>query len=152
MFIFFLKWRFLFYDLNNLKNYTPIVYLFFFKSFLTNMMFILDFLIIIYRKIVTNKEWCGSMEYNVNCQQTWAIEIFFSHTLLHYCPKRNSYSYDSYCIRNMLAVLDHNHHKDREAATTMDGIVSAQCQVSRRTKQWVAYERKKQKNFPYIAG
>lgn len=152
MFIFFLKWRFLFYDLNNLKNYTPIVYLFFFKSFLTNMMFILDFLIIIYRKIVTNKEWCGSMEYYVNCQQTWAIENFFSHTLLHYCPKRNSYSYDSYCIRNMLAVLDHNHHKDREAATTMDGIVSAQCQVSRRTKQWVAYERKKQKNFPYIAG
>lgn len=54
----------------------------------------------------------------------------------------------------MLAVLDHtcNHHKDREAATTMDGIVSAQCQVSRRTKQWVAYERKKQKYFPYIAG
>eukprot|EP00105_Crassostrea_gigas_P035927 XP_019920075.1 PREDICTED: uncharacterized protein LOC105321369 [Crassostrea gigas] len=103
-------------------------------------------------KIVTNKEWCGSMEYYVNCQQTWAIEIFFSHTLLHYCPKRNSYSYDSYCIRNVLAVLDHNHHKDREAATTMDGIVSAQCQVSRRTKQWVAYERKKEKNFPYIAG
>lgn len=52
----------------------------------------------------------------------------------------------------MLAVLDHNYHKDREAVATMDGIVSAQRQVSRRTKQWVAYERKKQKSFPYIAG
>lgn len=116
------------------------------------MMFILDFWIVIYKKIVTNKEWCGSMEYYVNCQQTWAIEKIFSHTLIHYCPKRNSYRYDSYCIRNMLAVLDHNYHKDREAVTKMDGILSAQCQVSRRIKQWVAYERKKQKSVPYIAG
>lgn len=67
MFIFFLKWRFFFYDLNNFKNYIFIVYLFFFKLFFINMMFIFDFLIIIYRKIVINKEWCGFMEYYVNC-------------------------------------------------------------------------------------
>lgn len=58
-----------------------------------------------FRKIVTNREWCGSLKYYTNCRQTWAIENFYSHTLLHYCPKQNSFSYDSYHIRNMLAIL-----------------------------------------------
>lgn len=88
------------------------------------MMFIFDFLIIIYRKIVINKEWCGFMEYYVNCQQIWVIENFFSYILFYYCLKCNLYSYDLYCIRNMLVVLDYNYYKDREVAIIMDGIVS----------------------------
>lgn len=76
------------------------------------------------------------------CKQTWAIEFFFSHTLLHYCPKANSYSYDSYRIRNILAVMDHNDHLGRMPQVGDDGDSYAQAQVSRRTKQWVAYERK----------
>lgn len=65
------------------------------------------------RKVVTNREWCGTMQFYTHCRQTWAIEICFSHTLLHYCPKANSYSYDSYRIRNILAVMDHNNHLGR---------------------------------------
>ena len=105
-----------------------------------------------YRKIVTNREWLGTMKYYTNCRQTWAVENFFSHTLLHYCPKQNSYSYDAYNIRNMLAVIDHNHHKEREVAVGQDGAPYSQAQVSRRTKQWVAYERKRPKDFSYIPG
>lgn len=102
------------------------------------------------RKVVTNREWCGTMQFYTHCRQTWAIENFFSHTLLHYCPKANSYSYDSYRIRNILAVMDHNNHLGRLPQVGDDGELYAQAQVSRRTKQWVAYERKTPKDFKYI--
>lgn len=102
------------------------------------------------RKVVTNREWCGTMQFYTHCRQTWAIENFFSHTLLHYCPKANSYSYDSYRIRNILAVMDHNNHLGRLPQVGDDGDLYAQAQVSRRTKQWVAYERKTPKDFKYI--
>ena len=105
-----------------------------------------------YRKLVTNREWCGSLKYYTNCRQTWAIENFFSHTLLHYCPKQNSFSYDSYHIRNMLAVLDHNKHIGRAVRVGEDGEPYIQAQVSRRSKQWVAYQKKCPKDFKYIPG
>lgn len=79
-----------------LKSQCAQVFMFFSKTL---------FLVFFSRKIVTNREWCGSLKYYTNCRQTWAIENFFSHTLLHYCPKQNSFSYDSYHIRNMLAIL-----------------------------------------------
>lgn len=101
-------------------------------------------------KIVTNREWCESLKYYTNCRQTWAIENFFSHTLLHYCPKQNSFTYDSYHIRNMLAILDHNNHVGRAVLVREDGEPYAQAQVSRRTKQWVAYEKKCPKEYKYI--
>ena len=104
------------------------------------------------RKIATNREWCGSLKFYTTAQQTWAVENFFSHTLLHYCPKQNANSYDSYSIRNMLAVMDHNYHKERDVATTPDGNPYVQGQVSRRTKMWVAYERWKVKEFSNIPG
>lgn len=104
------------------------------------------------RNIVTNREWCGSLKYYTNCRQTWAIDNFFSHTLLHYCPKQNSFSYDSYHIRNMLAILDHNNHVGRTVRVREDGEPYAQAQVSRRTKQWVAYEKKCPKEYKYIPG
>ncbi|XP_052691954.1 uncharacterized protein LOC128169991, partial [Crassostrea angulata] len=102
------------------------------------------------RKVVTNREWCGTMQFYTHCKQTWAIEKIFSHTFLHYCPKANSYSYDSYRIRNILAVMDHNNHLGRMPQVGDDGDSYAQAQVSRRTKQWVAYERKTPKDFKYI--
>lgn len=102
------------------------------------------------RKMVTNREWCGTIHFYTNCKQTWAIEKFFSHTLLHYCPKANSYSYDSYRIRNILAVMDHSNHLGRMPQVGDDDDSYAQAQVSRRTKQWVAYERKTPKDFKYI--
>lgn len=92
------------------------------------------------------------MQFYTHCKQTWAIEKIFSHTFLHYCPKANSYSYDSYRIRNILAVMDHNNHLGRMPQVGDDGDSYAQAQVSRRTKQWVAYERKTPKDFKYIPG
>lgn len=76
----------------------------------------------------------------------------FQPHLLYYCPKANSYSYDSYRIRNILAVMDHNNHLGRMPQVGDDGDSYAQAQVSRRTKQWVAYERKTPKDFKYIPG
>nr|XP_034333961.1 uncharacterized protein LOC117691615 isoform X2 [Crassostrea gigas] len=102
------------------------------------------------RMLVTNRDWCGSMKFYTNCRQTWAVENFFSHTLLHYCPKQKSYGYDAYHIRNMLAVMDHNNHLGRMPLVGQDGEVYAKGQVSRRTKQWVAYEEKAPKDFKYI--
>lgn len=115
-----------------LKSQCAHVFMFFSKTL---------FLVFFFRKIVTNREWCGSLKYYTNCRQTWAIENFFSHTLVHYCPKQNSFSYDSYHIRNMLAILDHNNHVGRAVRVKEDGEPYAQAQVSRRTKQWVAYEK-----------
>lgn len=42
----------------------------------------------------------------------------------------------------MLAILDHNNHVGRAVRVREDGEPYAQAQVSRRTKQWVAYEKK----------
>eukprot|EP00105_Crassostrea_gigas_P025893 XP_011446631.2 PREDICTED: uncharacterized protein LOC105341690 [Crassostrea gigas] len=102
------------------------------------------------RMLVTNRDWCGSIKFYTNCRQTWAVENFFSHTLLHYCPKQKSYGYDAYHIRNMLAVMDHNNHLERMPLVGQDGEVYAKGHVSRRTKQWVAYEEKAPKDFKYI--
>ena len=55
-------------------------------------------------------------------------------------------------IRNMLAVMDQNYHKDRNVATTLNDNPYHQGQVSRRTKIRVAYERRKVIEFSYIPG
>ncbi|XP_078332173.1 uncharacterized protein LOC111104867 [Crassostrea virginica] len=102
------------------------------------------------RKVVTNREWCGTMQYYVNCRQTWAIENFFSHTLLNYVPKRVSFTYDSYCIRNMLAIMDHNNHLHRLPELTKSGLPYVDSHFSRKTKKWVAYEKKTKKEYDYI--
>jgi hypothetical protein len=52
----------------------------------------------------------------------------------------------------MLAVMDHNLHRHIETATSQEGVPFTQAQVSRRAKQWVAYERRKSKQFTYISG
>ncbi|XP_033762757.1 uncharacterized protein LOC117344203 [Pecten maximus] len=52
--------------------------------------------------------------------------------------------------RNQLAVLDHNEHQSRAPANRQDGQPSIQGQVSRRTKQWVAFQRLTPKEFLYI--
>ena len=104
------------------------------------------------RKVVTNREWCGTMQYYVNCRQTWAIENFFSHTLLNYVPKIVSFTYGSYCIRNMLAIMDLNNHLHRVSELTKSGLPYVDSHFSRKTKQWVAYEKKIKKEYDYIPG
>ena len=104
------------------------------------------------RKVVTNREWCGTMQYYVNCRQSWAIENFFSHTLLNYVPKRVSFTYDSYCIRKMLAIMDHTNHLHRLPELTKSVLPYVDSHFSRKTKQWVAYEKKTKKEYDCIPG
>uniref|UniRef100_K1PJU1 Uncharacterized protein n=1 Tax=Magallana gigas TaxID=29159 RepID=K1PJU1_MAGGI len=80
------------------------------------------------------------------------VTNFFSQTLLYYVPKRVSYSYDSYTIRNMLAVMDPNNHPHRLPQVTESGLPYVYSQFSRKTKQWVAYEKKSIKEYSYIPG
>ena len=108
--------------------------------------------IVLYRKVVLDRSWTGSFPFYTRCKQTWAIENFYSHTLLNYCPKLVGYSFDSYVLRNQLAVLDHNHHVSRPVQETNDGDRYTLAQFSRKTKQWVAYERKCKKDYTYIPG
>ncbi|XP_033760729.1 uncharacterized protein LOC117342641 [Pecten maximus] len=106
----------------------------------------------IVKSFVTNRIWLGSLKYYATNRHTGRVENFNSHTLLRYCPKRLKFSYDSYMCRNQLAVLDHNEHQSRAPANRQDGQPSIQGQVSRRTKQWVAFQRLTPKEFLYIEG
>ena len=67
-------------------------------------------IIVFYKKVVLDRSWTGSFPFYTRCKQIWAIEYFYSHTLLNYCPKEVGYSFDSYVLRNQLIVLDHDHH------------------------------------------
>ena len=55
-------------------------------------------------------------------------------------------------MRNMLAVLDYNYHLHRETRLTDEGEPYIKSQVSRRTKEWVAYKSLKEKTYGYIPG
>lgn len=98
------------------------------------------------------REFLSSLRYYTRARTTWKVENFFSHGLLRYCPKRIGFMYDVYVMRNQLAVLDHNMHVGRLAAMNIDGSERIQAQVSRRTKQWVAYVRLSDKPYEYIQG
>ncbi|XP_062620690.1 uncharacterized protein LOC134282303 [Saccostrea cucullata] len=103
-----------------------------------------------FRKIVVNKEFTGNFQYYTTCKQTWAIENLYFHTLLHYCQKQVSFGFDSCVMRNQLAVIDYNHHLDREIQQARDGTSVPFVQFSRKTKQLVAYDRRVAKSYTYI--
>jgi len=105
-----------------------------------------------FRSFATSQSWLGSLRFYTKARNTWRIENFFSHSLLRYCPKRIGFSFDGYTMRNQLAVLDHNEHVGREAATTKDGGQMITSKFSRRTKEWVAYRRLIGKSYSYIPG
>lgn len=90
------------------------------------------------------------MQFYTHCRQTWLWKFFLATLCYITAPKANSGSYDSYRIRNILAVIDHNNHLGRLPPIRDDGDSYAQAQVSRRTKQLVAFERKTPKGFKYI--
>lgn len=109
----------------------------------------------IYRKVLTNREWCGSMVYYVNCHQTSAVQHFLRYTLLHYVSERLSYSYDSYTIRNMLAVIDYNNHLHELPVLepVNNGVPDVHSHFSRNAKMWAACDKKKtNKEYSYIPG
>ncbi|KAK3106216.1 hypothetical protein FSP39_015367, partial [Pinctada imbricata] len=92
------------------------------------------------------------LSYRYFFRTTWRLENFNSHSLLRYCPKRLSFSYDTYRARNELAVLDFNAHVNRGYNDTSCGQPSVRSQQSRRTKEWVAYRNLKEKQYSYLQG
>lgn len=55
-------------------------------------------------------------------------------------------------MRCELAVIDHNFHVNREHMVDEDGNNSMVICRSRRTKNWVAYARLRDKKYIYIYG
>ena len=98
--------------------------------------------------MITSPYFLASLQYYQRARHTSAVENFFSHTLLHYVPKRLKFFYSGYCVHNMLATLDHN----RDVRRTALGVPIIKCQRSKRTKQWVAYKEIAAEDFSYITG
>ena len=101
---------------------------------------------------MTNPEWMDSLKYYTKARTTWRLENFYSHGLLRYCPKRIGFTYDGYVMRNQLAVLDYNHHLHRARKETRDGQPCLSVQYSRKTKEWVVYPKRQEKDYAYITG
>ena len=98
------------------------------------------------------RDFLSSLRYYTRARTTWKVENFFSHGLLRYCPKRIGFTFDVYRMRNQLAVLDHNMHVGRLPAQNLDGCDRVKAEVSRRTREWVAYKRLSDKTYDYIPG
>uniref|UniRef100_A0A8W8MLF8 Uncharacterized protein n=1 Tax=Magallana gigas TaxID=29159 RepID=A0A8W8MLF8_MAGGI len=96
-------------------------------------------------RMLVTKDWCGSMKFYTNCRQTWAVDNFFSNTLLHYCPKQKSFMYDAYHVRNMLAVMDHNNHLERMPLVGQDGECMLKARYPGVPNSWLHMRRKHQK-------
>ncbi len=55
-------------------------------------------------------------------------------------------------MRNQLAALDFNHHMQRPGKETHDGQPYLSSQFSRKTKEWVVYQKRQEKDYAYITG
>ena len=55
-------------------------------------------------------------------------------------------------MRNMLAILDHNHHISRGARIKKDGEKQLTAKFSKTTKEWTAYHVLNKKPYSYIPG
>ena len=86
--------------------------------------------LIYFRKIMKN--FYDRVQWNIT--PTAYSRAYFHPTLLYYSPKQNSSSNDTYNIRNMLAVIVHNHHKERGVEIGQDGAPYNQAHVYKRTK------------------
>ncbi|CAB4040405.1 Hypothetical predicted protein [Paramuricea clavata] len=69
-----------------------------------------------------------------------------------YAPKRHSYSFIGYTVRNLLAAIDYNMHRERKVATTADGKERTRRQYSKRTKRWRPVKILEPKKYTYIPG
>ena len=60
------------------------------------------------------------------------------------------YSYLAFCIRMLLAALDHNLHSFRPQATTKNGQPIWKKQYSKRTKRWHPEPVRAEKSYEYV--
>jgi len=100
------------------------------------------------RKVILNQDTMSELKYFVKCRESWPLENFYSHTYLRYTSKRLRFSIDNYKIRAKLAVLDHNYHTERPVAGKNYPLLNSF--ISRRTKNWVAYQRLSAKTYGYV--
>jgi len=101
------------------------------------------------QKVVMDKRWVESLIFYVWFKHTSFLENFNS-MMLKYAPKRNSFDFIAFCVRMLLAALDHNMHVLHPQATTKDGQLIWKKQYSKRTKRWHSEPVKAEKLFSYI--
>ncbi|XP_067019913.1 uncharacterized protein [Acropora muricata] len=90
------------------------------------------------RKVIMEKRWEESLIFYVWFKHTSFLENFNS-MMLKYAPKRNSFDFIAFCIRMLLAAIDHNMHAFRSQATTKGGKLL-----------WHPEPVKAEKSFEYI--
>ncbi|XP_071827646.1 uncharacterized protein [Apostichopus japonicus] len=98
---------------------------------------------------LTARRFLNNLKYYKNFRHTGILESFNNH-LLMYAPKRHSYGYVGFTIRNKLAVIDHNYHADRRQATQVDGTPRFQCKYSKSTGRFSAQPLMEQKSYGYL--
>ena len=100
-------------------------------------------------KIAMDKRFLNTFKYYTYFRHTGFLESFYNHILM-YAAKRQSYTFVGYRLRNQLAALDFNHHRNRDVATTADGRPRMERKFSKRSKQWCAVKVLKPKEYHYI--
>lgn len=102
-------------------------------------------------KLVLDTRLLHKMKFFVNFRHTGELESFHEQILM-YAAKRFAYVFPMYRARNQLAVLDYQHHKDRQAVATKEGETRYVRKYSKRSKNWTAVAVKERKNYNYIPG
>ena len=102
--------------------------------------------------VVQEKRFLKMFPYFCNFQHTGGLESFHNHILM-YCPKRHSYFFTGYKIRNLLAAIDHNEHVERPVKKrgNDDDKACIRSQFNRRSKKWVPVVIREAKQYSYIS-
>ena len=100
-------------------------------------------------RVLNDTRFKNTLPYYKDFLHTGKLESFHSH-LLMYCSKLHSYKYQGYVMRNLLAVIDHNKHLNRPAATNQAGEVVRARAFNRRTKRYVPTVVPVSKQYNYI--
>ena len=89
--------------------------------------------------------YCKIFHPSYSCTFTWFC------LLRYYIQKREFYFYFiAFCVRLLLAALDHNMHSFRPQATTKSGHLIFKKQYSKRTKRWHPEPVRVEKTYHYI--
>ncbi|XP_033726211.1 uncharacterized protein LOC117315902 isoform X2 [Pecten maximus] len=100
-------------------------------------------------KVILDTRLLHNLKYYVNFRHTGELENFHEHILM-YAAKRYSYSYPMYKARNQLAIIDYQHHKERNHATDKKGQPMYARKYSKRNKNWSVVPVKEKKTYSYI--
>ncbi|XP_077988832.1 uncharacterized protein LOC144443271 isoform X2 [Glandiceps talaboti] len=100
------------------------------------------------RHIVFDKSFLKRVPYFLNNRSTADLESFHQ-LILMYASKRFAYSPPVYRVRNILAALDHNVHRARDAQQRQDGRIGYHRGYNKKSSTWSTKTVKEQKTYPH---